>query len=160
VQSKPKTVMDEIVPIQDIRLPKTPPAGVSKQPQYFSLGDRVQADADDRLEEGPPTTNQMVADNIDFQGFDEKYENLTPKEKDQIEDFFYEYQKKRKEDYFKRMMPEDPLKDTLKQIYESQFPEKLMAQYNKNMSGGIMADGKPKEKSSVELLAEYDYKIG
>jgi len=145
VQSKPKTVMDEIVPIQDIRLPKTPPAGVSKQPQYFSLGDRV--------EEGPPTTDQMMADNIDFQGFDEKYENLTPKQKDQIEDFFKEY-------YFKRMMPEDPLKDTLKEMYESQFPEKLMAQYDKNMSGGIMAEGKPKEKSSVELLAEYDYKIG
>ena len=45
-------------------------------------------------------------------------------------------------------------------MYESQFPEKLMAQYDKNMSGGIMAEGKPKEKSSVELLAEYDYKIG
>jgi len=160
VQSKPKSVMDEIVPIQDIRLPKSLSTGVNRQPQYFNLGNEVKANSEKLLEEGPPTTNQMVAENTEFQGFDDKYENLTPNEKTQMEDFFRKYQEQQIEDFLEQMMPKDPLRDRLYQMYESQFPEKLMAQYDKNMSGGIMAADQPKQKSSVELLAEYDYKIG
>ena len=36
----------------------------------------------------------------------------------------------------------------------------LMARYNRNMNGGIMANTEPKEKSPLELLKDIEFDIG
>tara|TARA_A100001015_G_scaffold33508_1_gene37155 strand:- start:31 stop:489 length:459 start_codon:yes stop_codon:yes gene_type:complete len=136
VQSKPKTVMDEIVPIGQLKPPRS-----MKQPQYFKIGGPVNIDGPDdnatqRLADGPPTTEQpmMVSDN---QGLRDRFDQLDKQEKDQLFDFMYEFDRRQFPESDK--MRDDFLFDRFEELYESQFPERLQAQFERNMNGGIMA---------------------
>mgnify|MGYP001429307467 CR=1 FL=1 len=136
MQSKPKTVMDEIVPIGQLKPPRS-----MKQPQYFKIGGPVNIDGPDdnatqRLADGPPTTEQpmMVSDN---QGLRDRFDQLDKQEKDQLFDFMYEFDRRQFPESDK--MRDDFLFDRFEELYESQFPERLQAQFKRNMNGGIMA---------------------
>ena len=130
MQSKPKTVMDEIVPIGQLKPPRS-----MKQPQYFNIGGPVD-NATQRLADGPPTTEQpmMASEN---QGLRDRFDELDREEKDQLFDFMYEFNRRQQPESDKMM--DDFLFDRFEELYESQFPERLQAQFKRNMNGGIMA---------------------
>jgi hypothetical protein len=128
--------MDEIVPIGQLKPPRS-----MKQPQYFKIGGPVNIDGPDdnatqRLADGPPTTEQpmMASEN---QGLRDRFDELDREEKDQLFDFMYEFNRRQQPESDK--MRDDFLFDRFEELYESQFPERLQAQFKRNMNGGIMA---------------------
>ena len=54
----------------------------------------------------------------------------------------------------------DFLFQRLKEMENELKGNQLMAQYNRNMNGGIMANSEPKEKSPLELLKDIEFDIG
>ena len=145
MQSKPKTVMDEIVPINKLK----PMRG----PQGLAFG----GSSNQLLAEGPPTTDQ--GPKYAESSLEDKYRNLSPEERNQMFKFF--------DDYHQYMFPDreedlenDFLFQRLKEMDNELKGNQLMARYNRNMNGGIMANTEPKEKSPLELLKDIEFDIG
>jgi hypothetical protein len=71
------------------------------------------------------------------QGLRDRFDELDREEKDQLFDFMYEFNRRQQPESDK--MRDDFLFDRFEELYESQFPERLQAQFKRNMNGGIMA---------------------